>query len=84
MKYLIFDIPRPVGVLECVECLHKVSISRTHTSNHEGLAVTTQGVLKEPRELGVSVRNMRAFLGLVPKSTDDIAKSQLQEKNGGE
>ncbi len=25
---------------------------------------------------------MRAFLGLVPKSTDDIAKSQLQERMG--
>ncbi len=78
--YLVLDIPRPVGVLECIESLHEVSVSRTHTSYHEGLAVTPQGVLEEAGQLRVPVRNMRTFLGLVPQSTDDITKSQLQER----
>ena len=78
---LVLDVPGPVGILECVECLHEVSISGTDAGYHESAAVAPQGVLEQPGKFGVPVWHMATSLGLVTKGTDHVTKSKLQGQN---
>lgn len=57
----IFDVPRPTGVLEGVQVLVQHIIRAADTRNHQRLAVATEAVLQEPRQLRVPVWNVAAW-----------------------
>ena len=74
---LVLDVPSSVGILECIERLHEVSVSRADAGYHQSTIVPTEGVLDQPGQLWVSVWDVATSLGFVSKSTDHIAKSML-------
>lgn len=51
MSDLVLDVPCSVGILECVERLHEVSVSRADAGYHQSTIVPTEGVLDQPGQL---------------------------------
>ena len=65
MPDLVFDVPGSVGILECVEGLHEVSVGRADAGYHQSTTVSTEGVLDQSGQLGVSVWDVATSLGFV-------------------
>lgn len=76
--HLVSDVPCTVSILECVQCLHEVTVGWADACNHESPAVPSQRVLKHTGELAVSVGHVTALLGLVTQCTDHITQSKLK------
>ena len=44
-SHLILDISGSIGILQCIQSLHEIPITRTDTCYHEGPTVSTQRIL---------------------------------------
>ena len=68
-------------VPECVECLITVIVGRAYVGDHDGLSIASKGVLEQPGQLGVTVRNVCA--PSCHQSTYDVTKCGEREVNLG-
>ena len=56
--YIVYNLFRSVGELQCGDGFREVKESRSHTCNHDGTRVPPKRVLEEPGQLGVSIWNV--------------------------
>ena len=70
---LVLDGFRSISVMQGTQGLFVVVVSRRQSGYHNGLCVTTEGVLEETGQLGVTIGHM---LGVpVDKGLDDVTQS---------
>ena len=59
-RHLGLNVLGLVGILECVVCLVVMRTRRTHTCDHNSLAIATEGKLEQAGQLAVPVRDVSA------------------------
>ena len=43
---LVLDVPGSVGILECIKCLHEVSVGGANAGYHQSAAIPSERVLE--------------------------------------
>ena len=73
-ELLCYNMTHPLSIFQRVEVFSKVGCSRTETCDHCCASISSQGILQQPGDLGLTVGNVGGLSLRVSQGTYDIAK----------
>ena len=73
-ELLCYNATHSLSIFQRVEVFSKVGCSRTEACDHCCASISSQGILQQPGDLGLTIRNMGGLSLWVSQGTYDIAK----------
>lgn len=73
---LFLDVLRPLSVLERIDCFLVAVVGGRDSRDHACLCVSTQRVLQQPSQFGITVGDERSSLVFVTQDVDAVPQGE--------